>query len=258
MPVRKGSPLVPNPSPFVPSGLKLAFSDEFEDGVDVEDGNLPATGAKWNDTFLQFNASRNLPANNDECLKGRPQYRGNGGGQSYEELGLHTLVQAGSSLIMTAFEIPEPARTNHYFGFPYAGPHLDGRRSCNFEFGYIEWRFRTVSLGPGTHWSLWLWASTSNDFELDAVEIIGSNIAAPGGPVNLFALNSHDNRQGSGHGAAHPITFIPIDREEMHKFHVFGIEITPTVINWDDRRRAAPDYPERLSSRHLLVPLHHA
>ncbi|MGI9492888.1 MAG: glycoside hydrolase family 16 protein [Geminicoccaceae bacterium] len=227
MTFRIGPPTVPNPSPHVPAGLIEAFADEFE-SLSIESGSLPTTGATWGDSFIQFGV-RNLAANNDECIKGRPEYA-NGAGPTLESIGCHTMQQAGSSLVMGGYEIPVPNRPD-FFNFPYAGPHLDGRRSCNFSYGYIEWRIRFVSMGPGTHWSLWLWSSTRNDYEVDILEVIGSNTGLPNGPVvpNHFH-NTIDNSPG---GIGHGFTNIATTSADMFDWHVWGVEITPTTMTWN-------------------------
>jgi len=228
MAVLLGGKGTPFPS-FVPPNLQLAFGDEFTE-LSIEDGDLAGTGANWADKFLQFNV-RHLAGNQDECYKARKEHFG-AGTQTLEQLGMPTTQIDGSSLLMGAFEIPAANRPQ-FFGFPYCGVHLDSRRSCNFSYGYVEARFRILNIGPGIHWTCpWLWPSDRNDFELDLVEIIGSNVFAPNGPVPIIFQNSHDNRPGANHSATYPITQTNIPAADLTEWHVYGLHLTPTEIQW--------------------------
>jgi len=244
-------------SPYVPAGLQLAFNDEFQT-LSVEDGDIPTSGANWNDKFLQF-GTRHLAGNNDIGIKGFPGYAGSGG-PTLAQHGLPTMeINADGNLLMQGWEIPTALRPQ-FFNFPYVAPHIDSRRTCNFDYGYIEYRFRAIDLGGGSHWSLWLWTSDDNvnHMEIDAVEIIGSNSSSPDGPIPILFLNSHDNRPGANHSATYPQDFINVTVAELFDWHTYGVEITPSVINWTIdgvQRRTIPNIYPANQPWHIFVTL---
>jgi len=230
MPVRRGRAQPRVRSVSVPAGLELVFSDDFDGPLDIEDGDVAGTGAKWADKFIEFNG-RHLPGNDDECIKGRGEYRGSGG-SSFEELGLFPFNQAGSILLINSFEIPAANRPQ-FFNFPQGGGMLSSERSFRQEYGFWEIRAAFPALTPGMHQSIWLFSGLSEQArELDLIEVVGSNLSDPNGPVLVRTHNSINFQTGSDHGDQFPITILPVTHQDLLEWHRYGIEVTPTVINW--------------------------
>lgn len=189
-----------------PGGAVL-FEDRFAE-LDVESSSEPPTGARYVDGWVAWNV-RHLEANGDQAYK------------ILIDGETHEIVEDG--LALRGLERQTQA------GLKYTAGMISTERSFALVPGTrIDVELKISRLSPGGHFTLWLLTASSPAWppEIDFLEVVGSNLTFPNGPVDLLAFNAIGSPGGPS------ITFRDHGRAFWQEFHTFSFVYGEDVFRW--------------------------
>jgi len=206
------SPVDPDPA---------IFHETFSE-LSIEDAWAPTTGATWVDAWVKWRV-RHLNGNDDKGWKVHIP------GETHE------IVEDGLAMRGINKSVQE--------GFPWTAAMISTERSFAMEEGQrINVTLKITQMSPGGHFSLWLLESKTGKWppEIDLLEVVGSNLTFPDGPVNLYSVNGLRPDRGGPN-----ITFVDHEPDFWDKFHTFSFVWGKDVIRWlvdNEEVRAQPNF----------------
>lgn len=214
----------------VPSGLTLAWNDEFTAYSIVDPGAVSEGEEKWIPYWYGW-AVRHLAGNNDESAR-YADFELPDSPSTVNQLlttegtytatygnFMHDFTPSGT-MLGRSYKIPA-SLVSSFYGFPYLSWMISTERTHNMGYGYWEVKFRQVNVFGGCHLSIWLLADDlTYPPEIDILEIIGSE------PHRWYTNQIYFD------GESNVSTFQEQANIDPDAWHVLGFQRTATEMKW--------------------------